>query len=332
MKQHRNAAPATALLLLFCLSGCSALPVWEDFLGQKGFLPPPESSPAAPAPEPTAAAPATPSPAPAGEETPCPEYPEYIEEPEYSEQIPYEDLSLELLQDEILQSGNKVGLAFLGYVDSQSSEVDLRDYLMYSDAGRAYPFLPMSWLLMVEGQELYAVVPPDETTSITIYASGVNEWGEYVDDTSMPLGENWPGEPLLLQCNLSEIYANVLVVVNDGSETITFRPSLSMEDGHLVEIPGVYDFSLYPYKPDESDVQVATERLLQWEEVDAAMQRGMKLMYTGDVQRVAGYDCLLFVLGTDTGDQFVREQYYAVCDAYIFAYDAVEDVWHTCDA
>ena len=217
-------------------------------------------------------------------------------------------------------------------MDSQSSEVDLRDYIMYSDAGSKYPFLLMSGLLMVEGQELYVIVPPDETTSITVYASGVNEWGEYVDDTSMPLGENWPGEPLLLQCNLSEIYANVLVVVNDGSETIAFRPSLSMEDGHLVEIPGVYDFSLYPYKPDESDVQVATERLLQWEEVDAAMQRGMKLMYTGDVQRVAGYDCLLFVLGTDTGDQFVREQYYAVCDAYIFAYDAVEAVWHTCDA
>ena len=217
-------------------------------------------------------------------------------------------------------------------MDSQSSEVDLRDYIMHSDAGRAYPFLPMSWLLMFEGQELYAVVPPDETTSITVYASGVNEWGEYVDDTSMPLGENWPGEPLLLQCNLSEIYANVLVVVNDGSETITFRPSLSMEDGHLVEIPGVYDFSLYPYEPDEGEVQYATERLLQWEEVDAAMQRGMKLMYTGDVQRVAGYDCLLFVLGTDTGDQFVREQYYAVCDACIFAYDAVEDVWYTCDA
>ena len=331
MKQHIHGA-LLALLLLFSLSGCSALPVWEEFLEQEGLRPTPDSSPAEPSPVPTAAPSVTPPPFPVGEETPEPEYPEYIEEPEYPEPIPYEELSLELLQDEIMQSGNKVGLAFLGYVDSQSSEVDLRDYIMYSDAGRAYPFLPMSWLLMVEGQELYAVVPPDETTSITVYASGVNEWGEYVDDTSMPLGENWPGEPLLLQCNLSEIYSNVLIVVNDGSETIAFRPSLSMEDGHLVEIPGVYDFSLYPYKPDESDVQVATERLLQWEEVDTAMQRGMKLMYTGDVQRVAGYDCLLFVLGTDTGDQFVREQYYAVCDAYIFAYDAVEDVWHTCDA
>lgn len=322
MKQHKNGVPA-ALLLLFCLSGCSALPVWEDFLEQKGFIPPPENSPAAP--EPTVA-PATPSPAPAGQETP---YPEYTEDPEYPEPIPYEELSLELLQDEIMQSGNKVGLAFLGYVDSQSSEVDLRDYIMYSDAGSKYPFLLMSGLLMVEGQELYVIVPPDETTSITVYASGVNEWGEYVDDTSMPLGENWPGEPLLLQCNLSEIYSNVLVVVNDGSETIAFRPSLSMEDGHLVEIPGAYDFSIYPNVPDESDVSSAMDRLVQLEEIDAAMKQGMKLLYTGDVQMVAGQNCLLFALGTDTGDQFVREFYYAVSDNYIFTYDAVNDMWYT---
>ncbi len=309
-----------ALLLLFSLSGCSALPVWEEFLEQEGLRPTPDSSPAEPSPVPTAAPSVTPPPSPVGEETP---------EPEYPEPIPYEELSLELLQDEIMQSGNKVGLAFLGYVDSQSSEVDLRDYLMYSDAGLAYPFLPMSWLLMVEGQELYAVVPPDETTSITVYASGVNEWGEYVDDTSIPLGENWPGEPLLLQCNLSEIYSNVLIVVNDGSETIAFRPSLSMEDGHLVEIPGVYDFSIYPNVPDESDVSSAMDRLVQLEEIDAAMKRGMKLLYTGDVQMVAGQNCLLFALGTDTGDQFVREFYYAVSDNYIFTYDAVNDMWYT---
>lgn len=315
-----------ALLLLFSLSGCSALPVWEEFLEQEGLRPTPDSSPAEPSPVPTAAPSVTPPPFPVSEETP---EPEYIEEPEYPEPIPYEELSLELLQDEIMQSGNKVGLAFLGYVDSQSSEVDLRDYIMYSDAGSKYPFLLMSGLLMVEGQELYVIVPPDETTSITVYASGVNEWGEYVDDTSMPLGENWPGEPLLLQCNLSEIYSNVLIVVNDGSETIAFRPSLSMEDGHLVEIPGAYDFSIYPNVPDESDVSSAMDRLVQLEEIDAAMKRGMKLLYTGDVQTVAGQNCLLFALGTDTGDQFVREFYYAVSDNYIFTYDAVNDMWYT---
>lgn len=328
MKQHIHGA-LLALLLLFSLSGCSALPVWEEFLEQEGLRPTPDSSPAEPSPVPTAAPSVTPPPFPVGEETPEPEYPEYIEEPEYPEPIPYEELSLELLQDEIMQSGNKVGLAFLGYVDSQSSEVDLRDYIMYSDAGSKYPFLLMSGLLMVEGQELYVIVPPDETTSITVYASGVNEWGEYVDDTSMPLGENWPGEPLLLQCNLSEIYSNVLIVVNDGSETIAFRPSLSMEDGHLVEIPGAYDFSIYPNIPDESDVSSAMDRLVQLEEIDAAMKQGMKLLYTGDVQMVAGQNCLLFALGTDTGDQFVREFYYAVSDNYIFTYDAVNDMWYT---
>lgn len=188
MKQHKNGVPA-ALLLLFCLSGCSALPVWEDFLEQKGFIPPPENSPAAP--EPTVA-PATPSPAPAGQETP---YPEYTEDPEYQEPIPYEELSLELLQDEIMQSGNKVGLAFLGYVDSQSSEVDLRDYIMYSDAGSKYPFLLMSGLLMVEGQELYVIVPPDETTSITVYASGVNEWANMWTIPACLLGKTGPASP-----------------------------------------------------------------------------------------------------------------------------------------
>lgn len=319
MKQHIHGV-LLALLLLFSLSGCSALPVWEEFLEQEGLRPTPDSSPAEPSPAPTAAPSVTPPPSPVSEETP---------EPEYPEPIPYEELSLELLQDEIMQSGNKVGLAFLGYVDSQSSEVDLRDYIMHSDAGSKYPFLLMSGLLMVEGQELYVIVPPDEMTSITVYASGVNEWGEYVDDTSMPLGENWPGEPLLLQCNLSEIYSNVLIVVNDGSETIAFRPSLSMEDGHLVEIPGVYDFSIYPNVPDESDVSSAMDRLVQLEEIDAAMKRGMKLLYTGDVQMVAGQNCLLFALGTDTGDQFVREFYYAVSDNYIFTYDAVNDMWYT---
>ena len=71
------------------------------------------------------------------------------------------------------------------------------------------------------------------------------------------------------------------------------------------------------------------DRLVQLEEIDAAMKRGMKLLYTGDVQMVAGQNCLLFALGTDTGDQFVREFYYAVSDNYIFTYDAVNDMWYT---
>ena len=68
MKQHIHGA-LLALLLLFSLSGCSALPVWEEFLEQEGLRPTPDSSPAEPSPVPTAAPSVTPPPFPAGSPT-----------------------------------------------------------------------------------------------------------------------------------------------------------------------------------------------------------------------------------------------------------------------
>ena len=50
-------------------------------------------------------------------------------------------------------------------------------------------------------------------------------------------------------------------------------------------------------------------------------------MYTGDTQMIEGRTCLLFVLGTDSEGQFVRERYYGVCDNLIYVYDAVSDTW-----
>lgn len=38
----------------------------------------------------------------------------------------------------------------------------------------------------------------------------------------------------------------------------------------------------------------------------------MKLLYTGDTQVVNGQQCLLFAIGAEHEDQFVREQFYAV--------------------
>ena len=50
-------------------------------------------------------------------------------------------------------------------------------------------------------------------------------------------------------------------------------------------------------------------------------------MYTGNTQMIEGRTCLLFALGTDKEDQFVRERYYGVCDNLIYVYDAVSDTW-----
>ena len=89
----------------------------------------------------------------------------------------------------------------------------------------------------------------------------------------------------------------------------------------------MYDFSIYEETPDERSVQIATEILSEADEVKLALENGMKLLYTGDMQMIEGRTCLLFALGTDSEGQFVRERYYGVCDNLIYVYDAVSDTW-----
>ena len=238
-----------------------------------------------------------------------------------------EDGALTALQQNINYHSAGAGVAFIGYVDSESSEIDLRAYYESSETGKNYPGLAYAPLYMTEGQELYAIVPPCDKGKITVYASGVNEDGQYTEDRTQPLYEGKKGVPLLLRCNLSEIYSNVLITVTDGGGAIDFRPSLTMENGHLQDTTGVYDFSIYEEIPDERSVQIATEILLETDEVKDAVEGGMKIIYTGDTQIIEGRTCLLFALGTDREDQFVRERYYGVCDNLVYVYDVTNDTW-----
>ena len=238
-----------------------------------------------------------------------------------------DEAALTALRQKINYHSKGAGVAFIGYVESGSSEIDLRAYYASSETGKAYPDLGHAPLYMAEGQELYAIIPPNDKGTITVYPSTMTDDGEYADDKSNPLHAGEPGEPLLLRCNLSEIYSNVLIAATDGGGAIDFRPSLSMENGHLQEIAGVYDFSTYEEVPDERSVQIATELLLETEEVKQAVKQGMKVMYTGTTQWIEGRSCLLFALGTDSEEQFVRERYYGVSDNLIYTYDAVSDTW-----
>lgn len=238
-----------------------------------------------------------------------------------------ENGALTALQQNINYHSAGAGVAFIGYVDSESSEIDLRTYYESSETGKTYPDLAYAPLYMAEGQELYAIVPPCDKGKITVYASGVTEDGQYTEDRTQPLYEGKKGVPLLLRCNLSEIYSNVLITVTDGGGTIDFRPSLTMENGHLQDTAGVYDFSIYEEIPDERSVQIATEILLETDEVKDAVEGGMKIIYTGDTQIIEGRTCLLFALGTDREDQFVRERYYGVCDNLVYVYDVTNDTW-----
>ena len=152
---------------------------------------------------------------------------------------------LSILQKQIGQNSCGAGVALLGYVDSELSMTDLSIYLEANAFIENYPFLSDAAYFMTEGQELYAIVPPNDKGRITVYASEITEEGEYIDEKSTPLFQGKPGEVLVLRCNFSEIYSNVLISVTDGGGAMEFRPSISLKDGHLTELDGVYDFTVY---------------------------------------------------------------------------------------
>lgn len=190
---------------------------------------------------------------------------------------------------ELIGSESKgAGLAFIGYVPEDSTEADLRAFLWESPVSYAYDFLVDASLVMTEGQEFYAIVPPCKAGTITICSSVLNDAGEYIDDFDNPLFEGEPGEPVLLLCNISEIYSNVIITATDGGGAVRFRPSVSLENGRIDHLNEIYDFTMYDLEPDEQDVENAMKLLSETDEVKASMAQGMNLMYTGDRQLIDG--------------------------------------------
>ena len=235
---------------------------------------------------------------------------------------------LAILQTQIEQNSCGAGVALLGYIDSELSMTDLSIYLEANAFIETYPFLSDAAYFMTEGQELYAIVPPNEKGRVTVYPSDITENGEYVDDKSHPLFEGKPGEVLVLRCNFSEIYSNVLISVTDGGGAMEFRPSISLQDGHLTELDGVYDFTVYEDFSEGQSIEIGLEILQEIDEVRQGLEQGMSLMYIGNTDEIDGGCCMLFALGTDSDEQFVQEQLYGVCDNRVYAYDVMGDAWN----
>lgn len=247
--------------------------------------------------------------------------PDETKKPESTTQT--EATALERLQDRIADNKCMLGVGFIGYIDSESDEKAVRQFVNDSALASAYPFLKELDEVVIEGSELYAFVPADKNAVITVYYAEMSEDGNYIDrkDSHLYIGD--AGEAVVVRCNLSEIYSNVLISVKDGANTLEFHPMISLENGRMVQEKGYYDFSVYA----QDSVESARQRLLAADEVKDALQRGMKLLTTGDSQTIDGQDCPIFALGTDGDEQFVREQLYAVADDQIYAYSAVTDSW-----
>lgn len=242
-----------------------------------------------------------------------------------------ESSPLSSLQENIRKKDCILGIAFIGYVDSESTVENIRSYLKNSSCASAYPFLPDCEITIHEGAELYAFVPAGKDAVITVYYAEMSEDGSYIDHKDVPLFIGDAGEAIVLRCNLSEVHANVLISVKDGANTLEFHPMLSMKDGHVAADSGCYDFTDYEMTEEER-AQNASDLLTATDEVRDALERGMKLLYTGDTQVVNGQQCLLFALGTERDDQFVREQLYAVSDDQVYTFYTDANEWQVLGA
>ena len=145
---------------------------------------------------------------------------------------------------QILETDDFCAVAHLGYLDSSYYEImsHVEDLGMLEE----FPFLeiPKENYLPLAGGELYAVIPADADSAITAY-TGVMGETDFTVKAGEKLAEFTGGEPVLLKCNVSEIMPNVVLEITANGVMHTYSPSLSGENGRLVETDGVYDFSPY---------------------------------------------------------------------------------------
>lgn len=249
-----------------------------------------------------------------------------VESSSAGDSVAAEENELSFLRSRISDNGSMLGIGFFGYVDSEADNDSIKAYISAGDLAKNYPFLNKCDAVLSNGAELYALVPVNDTVTVSVYPSEISESGDYINKKDNPICIGKPGETVILRCNISEICANVLICVTDGKNVIEFHPTISLENGCVLPANGCYDFSIHAMTEEER-AQNASERLNSTDEVSYALQHGMSLLYTGDEQVIDGNRCLIFALGTENDEQFVREQLYAVSDFCIYTYSAASDSW-----
>lgn len=157
----------------------------------------------------------------------------------FTERTPAEQ-SLGELREQARAAGCYAAVAYLGYGNTMDAVVSS------SSAATAYPFAakidPMQQVF-TEGNEVYCIVPAQYTdTTITVTELGLDETGNLIPTSTLYSGF---GNPILLQCNVSDIMPNVLVTIQQGNATYSFSPYQSLRDGSLAfqtEQPDLFVF------------------------------------------------------------------------------------------
>ena len=241
--------------------------------------------------------------------------------------------NLAILQDIIRENECQAGMAFLGYTYENADTSEILEYTRQEELAAAYPFLQDGTVVDAGGYEIYAIVPGLDC-KISIYPAQVTEEGEYLEDLNNPWYMGQENEVIILRCNMSEIFSNVMVSVQKQNMSVQYHPMVSLKDGHLAAEAYCYDFSIY-YDWDEYqseydyslDINIARDLIAQTDEVSYYLGLGMSLWYTGTEEYIGGRNCPVFVIGTDHEEHFTKEKYYAAGDNVVYYYDPLGDAW-----
>ena len=162
-----------------------------------------------------------------------------------------ENPSLIHIREQLQGNEKLIGVAYLGAVDGEFNTA--LEYIKSQKYSKVYPFfteISESHFVQNEGTEVYCVVPADKGVSLSVYSTKLNE-KTYQLNRAEQLQSFSDGEPILIRGNISDIMANLMVVAKKGEMEQEFIPSLSLENGALLNTnQQVFDFSPYEMMAD----------------------------------------------------------------------------------
>lgn len=135
-------------------------------------------------------------------------------EPDGQEQ----DIQVQSKRDSIpFSEGQLYAVAYLGYQQAEDLDYYVENYLDNGD-------LPTHYL---SSGDYYLIIPRYDGMALSLFR------GEIDLTEPILLYEDPNCQPFLLQCNVSDIFADAVIRLTYGDETVEFSPFISLKDGSV---------------------------------------------------------------------------------------------------
>ena len=147
------------------------------------------------------------------------------------------------------ENGDLAGVLYLGSVPERTTDVHAVLDSLPEQPWQFVADIPADrWVAAPGGgRDLYCIFPQDPQATLFVYEVSLTDDAEHPLQRGKQLYYSEDGQPILLLCNISDIAPNTEVELYPSTgEELVFSPSLSGENGHVVQADGVCDFTIYP--------------------------------------------------------------------------------------